>query len=74
MQQALDAGVPDGITEKGTFVKDNDTYTDCTIIITWEKELQPDMQWHDVADTDEKEQTFTFENGTLIDGWAYQSE
>lgn len=55
-------------------IKDGDTYTDCSITITWEREIQQDLEWHDVANTDEeKEQTFLFADGTS-DGWVYQSE
>ena len=75
VQEALeDYGIKDGIIKTGTFVKTGDTYTDCTITITWKREIQQDMQWYDVSDTDkEKEQTFIFADGTS-DGWAYQSE
>ena len=74
-QEALeDYDIKDGIIKTGTFVKDGDTYTDCTITITWKKEVKQDLQWHDVADTDEeKEQSFTFADGTS-GGWVYQSE
>ncbi|MBQ9282732.1 MAG: hypothetical protein IJ207_11160 [Treponema sp.] len=76
VQEALeDYGIKDGIIKTGTFVKEGDTYKDCTITITWKKILQQDLQWHDVADTDEeKEQTFTFVDGTSSSGWIYQSE
>lgn len=76
VQEALeDYGIKDGIIKTGTFVKEGDTYKDCTITITWKKILQQDFQWHDVADTDEeKEQTFTFVNGTSSNSWVYQSE
>ena len=75
IQEALeDYGIKDGIIRTGTFVKDGDTYTDCTITITWKKEIQQNLQWHDVADTDESEQTFTFADGTSSSGWVYQSE
>ncbi len=75
VQEALeDYGIKDGIIKTGTFVKTGDTYKDCTITITWKKIIQQDMQWHDVADTDEeKEQNFIFVDGTS-GGWVYQSE
>ncbi|MBR4599200.1 MAG: hypothetical protein IKO39_04040 [Treponema sp.] len=76
VQEALELGVKDGVIRTGTFVKTGDTYTDCSITITWKKEIQQDLEWHDVADTDEdKEQTFTFADGTsTYDNWVYQSE
>ena len=74
VQEALELGVKDGVIKTGTFVKTGDTYTDCSITITWKKEIQQDLQWHDVADTDEeKEQNFIFVDGTS-GGWVYQSE
>ncbi|WP_191014500.1 hypothetical protein [Treponema zioleckii] len=75
VQEALELGVKDGVIKTGTFVKDGDSYTDCSITITWEREIQRDLEWHNVADTDEeKEQTFIFADRTSSGGWAYQSE
>ncbi len=75
VQEVLeDYGIKDGIIRTGTFVKTGDTYKDCTITITWKKEIQQDMQWHDVTDTDENEQNFIFVDGTSSSGWTYQSE
>ena len=70
----MELGVKDDVIKTGTFVKTGDTYKDCSITITWKREIQQDLEWHDVSDTDkEKEQTFTFADGTSGE-WVYQSE